>query len=952
MSLNNDEEQFKFVFEDESELLVPKNAIIEISPSFYFKNINKIDNNIIKMPKYIGYSDLDNFIKLFQKYISRLRQFNFDESFISIKILLENYSTNIAKFIQISEYFDNNSFSIILIKDCILTESKDNENSCDYNHRMNIDNVIILLYISYNKLKDINNQDKTIINKNNIINIEEELESTWLDLFIKSLEVIGKNLNYYFENDNETIINNKLWGFDKKIIDELYEKFSYNLIMRNYLINSNDEIELESNSYPNYIEIKELKRIINFLIKKRNQNDFFSLLSNEFMKIISEENINELNSLPNPTFILKININDISNYYEEYPICNSINMNNNHKIIIVVYYKKNEDTFNVALKLSKDRNDKINTSFDIVTFLSLTMIEEINNKQIHVKSLSPNKSMYDILKITNFTKIISDKEQNQHQKNEYLTLKLFLKPCYIYTLLSNYLFYDLENLYNNKNIPKLPKNLLNIIIQKKQLNKNDDIDYSSNETKNNNTDKIVNFLINWLDDEINIGEDISEIIKNIKWEYVSLPLIIEFLIKYSGQIMSDDIEFIFCKSLTKILNKFDGNINLLSQEIIHSIVASSKQINYISLFCENKKMKKFNLYEFMNQKRNLSLKLNNNDKNDISFNINNISDNNSNTNNINIENKNGNNINNIKNFYVEKINKNDINNKTTKNKSVSKENIFYSNNKNKENKIKVKEGNSKSPININNKLVNNSKNKNNISYINNNNICYNNYFTNCNNNFNIKIKLNDKIKKIISDNNKKKVIISQIKINSNSIKKNKKINNNNNTITPNKNYLNKTYFYTPKIKVKIDKCNVNGENLNKTINFKNLKNFDKLLMKNKIDKNKNRNKSVNYKHNSSNYSEYKNKTYIHDEKGEKSFYNYKKLYPPKDNKDNIENKKIKNNKNIKHISLINELLKMNKKGKNQNILEMKKNINTNNIKINKQNLTQINIDKKLLKDNI
>ena len=123
-------------------------------------------------------------------------------------------------------------------------------------------------------------------------------------------------------------------------------------------------------------------------------------------------------------------------------------------------------------------------------------------------------------------------------------------------------------------------------------------------------------------------------------------------------------------------------------------------------------------------------------------------------------------------------------------------------------------------------------------------------------------------------------------------------------------------------------------------------------MKNKIDKNKNRNKSVNYKHNSSNYSEYKNKTYIHDEKGEKSFYNYKKLNPPKDNKDNIDNKKNKNNKNIKHISLINELLKMNKKGKNQNILAMKKNINTNNIRINKQNLTQINIDKKLLKDNI
>ena len=379
MSLNNDED-FKFVFEDNSELLVSKNSIIEISPTFYFKNINNNEKNIVKMPKYIGFNDLDNFIKLFQKYISRLRQFNFDESFISIKLLLEGYSTNIEKFVQISEYFENNSFSIILIKDCLLSDSKDKDNNNNCHHKMNIDNVIILLHLSYNKLKEINNQDKTNNNKNSNNNIEEELESTWLDLFIKSLEMIGKNLNYYFENDNEIGINNKLWGFDKKIIDELYEKFSYNLIVKNYLINTNDEVSLDSNSYQNCIDIKELCKIVNFLIQKRNQNDFFGLLSNEYMKIISEENINEINSLPNPTFILKINVNDINNYYEEFSINNSLNMNDINKIVIVVYYKKNEDTFYVALKLSKDKNDKIISSFDIITFLSLALVEEIENK--------------------------------------------------------------------------------------------------------------------------------------------------------------------------------------------------------------------------------------------------------------------------------------------------------------------------------------------------------------------------------------------------------------------------------------------------------------------------------------------------------------------------------------------------------------------------------------------
>ena len=931
MSLNNDED-FKFVFEDNSELLVSKNSIIEISPTFYFKNINNNEKNIVKMPKYIGFNDLDNFIKLFQKYISRLRQFNFDESFISIKLLLEGYSTNIEKFVQISEYFENNSFSIILIKDCLLSDSKDKDNNNNCHHKMNIDNVIILLHLSYNKLKEINNQDKTNNNKNSNNNIEEELESTWLDLFIKSLEMIGKNLNYYFENDNEIGINNKLWGFDKKIIDELYEKFSYNLIVKNYLINTNDEVSLDSNSYQNCIDIKELCKIVNFLIQKRNQNDFFGLLSNEYMKIISEENINEINSLPNPTFILKINVNDINNYYEEFSINNSLNMNDINKIVIVVYYKKNEDTFYVALKLSKDKNDKIISSFDIITFLSLALVEEIENKQINVKSLTHNKSMHEILKITNFAKMIT---QNKTQENEYLTLKLFLKPCYIYTLLTNYLFYDLENLYNNKNISKLSKNLLNIIVQKRQLLKNEDIN-SSNEKdiKNNNTSKIVSFLINWLNDEINISEDISEIIKNIRWENVSISLIFEFLMKFSSQIISDDIEYIFSKSLSKLLNKFNGNINSISEEIIHSIVLSSKKLNYISMFCENKKIKKFNLYELMNQKRNISLQLNHNENNNNFINRN-ENDNQENGKN---NNKNGK-PNDINNFYKEKINKNEIN-ILKKKKSSSKDNTL--NNRNKKRKIKIENN---SPIN--NNFISNLKNKKNISFINSSDVCYNNFFTNCNNNFNINIKLNDKIKKIISDNNKKKVIISQIKVRANNF--NKKNNNfinyvKKNNITPNKQYLTNSSFYTPKIKVKIDKYNSNV--LNKTINIQNLKNLDKLLMKNKCDKNKDR--SVKNKCNNS--SDIKNKTYIQEAN---SYFSFKKYCQQKNSEDSMENNNYKKEKHKKHISLLNELIKMKKKGKNSNILAMKRKLNNNqSLKLNKQNLTQISINNKLIKDNI
>ena len=909
--MSNNEDEFKFIFEDKRELVVPKNRILEISQTFYFKNLNN-DENIIKMPKFIKYNDLDEFIKIFQKYISRLRQFNFDESFISIQLLIEGATINISKLIQLSEFFGNNTLSMILIKDCILSNNKDNINN---NHKMNLDNALILLFLSYNKLKDINSKEKTSIvneNDNGHQSLEVELENIWLDLFIKALEIIGNNLNYYFKNDKgDNPMKNKLWNFDKKIIDELYDKFSLNLILNNFTINTN-EIELENPNLSQCVDMKELNKIINFLIKKRNQNDFFSLLSNEFMKIISEENINEINNLPNPNFTLKISVNDINNYYEEYPINNSFNFNDNMKIVIVVYYKKNEDSFNVSIKLSKSKNEKMQTSFDIITFLSLASIEEIDNKQINVKSLTNNKSMYEILRITNFKKIISSKNDKvvSPSGSHYITLKVFLKPCFIYTMLCNYLFYNLENLYNNKNITKLSKNLLGIIIKKKRLVKNEED--KSNDIKNNNVDKIVMCLINWLNDEINIGEDISDIIKNIKWDYASLPLLFEFLIKYSIHIISDDIEYIFSKSLSRILRYFNLDINLISKEIIHSLILSSKKLNFISIFCENIKIKKFNFYDIMSKRRNISPQ---------------------------IDKKHGSTITNkanSNNLTIEKISKNDIT-IVSKNQSLNKD---ENNNIQKEgNKVKKK-----LKIGINNSPGENKllRNNNNISFINkNSDVYYNNYFTKCNNNFNINIIKTYKSKNYKNKRNislMDKNIISQIKIKkNNNIQRIKDdINNNSNAVTPNKKIkINTPISFSPKIKGKIGKFSSNKV----FINYQNLKNIDEKLMKEKLERKRNLKYLKNNKMKNNN-SENKNKSYINEGF---SYINYKKSCLPKNNNESLENYHSKKSKHTTHISLLNDLLNLNRKGKFQNSIAIKINQSLN---IKKNNITQINLDKK------
>jgi hypothetical protein len=169
-------------------------------------------------------------------------------------------------------------------------------------------------------------------------------------------------------------------------------------------------------------------------------------------------------------------------------------------------------------------------------------------------------------------------------------------------MLCNYLFYNFDELYNNKNIFKIPKSLLNSIIRKRQINNND-----------SNMDKIVICLFNWLNDEINIKEDISEIVENIKWNNISLTILFEFIIKYAKNISQKELEHIFLNSLIGRSKNYT-NIELFSQEIIKSLLISSKNMDYISLFCENRRLNKFNSYEMINQERNMSQNDNSHEK--------------------------------------------------------------------------------------------------------------------------------------------------------------------------------------------------------------------------------------------------------------------------------------------------------------------------------------------------
>ncbi len=547
---NNLEENFIFVFEDGREIILTQNEILEISPSFYYKSLTKTSNNIkIKIPNEINAEDLNSFIDVYKKGTITFNDNN-------INYLEEN--AKMTKFLLLSEFFENDSLSIALIKDYFLKGEK-----------INFENCLILLKISYKKLNDINNN-----NYNNI----EEIDNFWFELFLKSLEITGENLLFYFKDKNFNFENN---FFEKKIIDEIFEKFAKNLINNNFIITENLEKKEEN---INKINLSDLEFCINYLQSNRGKNNFFDLLTNEYMKICSEENIKEINNLPNPTFLLKLNINELENYYEEFSVDNEIDIKNEKKIIIIIFYRKIDDSLNVCFKL-ENKNSNFN-HFNIITFLSNVILDELNIKQINTKSITNNKSMISIFKMNNFSK-------NLKKKFDYLTIKIFLKPCFIHSILCSYLINNFNNLYYDPKITKISKQFLILILR----NKNYLV----------SADNFATAILNWLDDEINIREDISEIIENLNWEKVSFVFILEFVVKHSKIICDLDMQKIFINAIVnKIIflfdeENFEQKIKFFIEKIINELFSASNKLNYVKIFCENKKLNKISNFETSSQ---------------------------------------------------------------------------------------------------------------------------------------------------------------------------------------------------------------------------------------------------------------------------------------------------------------------------------------------------------------
>ena len=614
-------EMVKFLFYDETSLDFDKNLIISMSPTI-LDNIPKCNEYyIIRAPYGISKDDFSTFLYIYSNI-----------SYHTGPQIGSN-TKKLFSILKLMDFFNNEKFNIQIILNIIIPE-------------LNPNIAIDLIIFSYDKLCYFSERGK-------------EADNAYFELFYQALEELSKNEMLIIKNID------KLKSLDGKIIEELIQKTFRNLIFGKYLIekdedsainNSNsrndhihsdinqmnyfEENEVESGDYNKkkkieeaknnnkiikIINIKNLKNLINFLMKINNLDNIFSLLTKEYMSLLSSESINELQSMPNPSFQVKIPVAIYENYYEEFPL--DININN-QLLTLVIFFKIGDKSINACIKLSnkkheknqnKDKENQTNNNkynFEILTFLTNVLVEKdkkILTMQSNLTSLTNNKSMYSILKIPHFNSEIKSSDTTTNTSNryneingdeksmEYFLITVQIKLCYIYSIVSSYLLQDFNNYVNDKNISKLSKQLFILLIKNQKLNK-----------KNENN--LIKSILLWLDDEINIKEDISEIFYLIKWDEIDDDLIFELLIKYSHIILNDDsLENLF---LDIYINKFGQN--KIVESTILKFFKAIKKIEFHKLFGQIKKNEKIieNLktQKFQNDMNIKELILNNNKK--------------------------------------------------------------------------------------------------------------------------------------------------------------------------------------------------------------------------------------------------------------------------------------------------------------------------------------------------
>ena len=703
--------QIQFSFYNKESIDYDYNLIYSINPKIILtkSKINESGKYIISLPQIIKKDDLVEFLLLYMKNNKFEDNANFFNESRNKFISIINDKDKFESLLEMLIFFNNETYTNFLINNIFIPELKKEK-------------IIKYLLFSYRLIK---------LNKNN----DCEISSSYMNLFNLCLDKI--------ENDEKYVINNyehlKILGKEKirKIIDKIF----YNLIYSNCLLNLDEESEDESldivvsdedsnmnetsnlnennnneivrnkfneDSEENFgicynnnginrsfsslkknnshiLNIKDYRKLITILMDISNNHNIYELLSYEYINILSQEKIYDLNGYGKKNFFQKkIYLNNIKNnnlIYEEIPLDIIIN---NKTVFFVIFFQPFERAINVCIKLKDNKipgDNKLfkhlddgDYCFKLFTFYITVQISKgqnifSNKKHSTVISLTNNKSMYNIFKSSINNEFPLDKYNNEGSE-QYFMIKSEIKICSIYTAIISYLLQDFNSFYKDEHLSKISKQLFILIMNNKNLDKK-------------NSNDIVNSILIWLNDDANIKEDISEIFYNINWESVDEALIFELMVKYAHFIINNEsLQIMFSKIFEE---KYGGGEMI--KNLINNILSASKKINYEQIFTQMKRNVKFN-NAFINHNSYYVMNNNyiNNEKsgNNVDGGLNNKQKSESKYQN------NNNSINNEKNIVIRKNKSNDYKfikgNNNIKNKNIKDNKNINTNEQNKKNK--------------------------------------------------------------------------------------------------------------------------------------------------------------------------------------------------------------------------------------------------------------------------
>ena len=610
--------QIQFSFYNKESIDYDYNLIYSINPKIILtkSKINESGKYIISLPQIIKKDDLVEFLLLYMKNNKFEDSANFFNESRNKFISIINDKDKFESLLEMLIFFNNETYTNFLINNIFIPELKKEK-------------IIKYLLFSYRLIK---------LNKND----DCEISSSYMNLFNLCLDKI--------ENDEKYIINNyehlKILGKEKirKIIDKIF----YNLIYSNCLLNLDEESDDESldivvsdedsnmnetsilnennnneivwnkfneDSEENFgicynnnginrsftslkknnshiLNIKDYRKLITILMDISNNHNIYELLSYEYINILSQEKIYDLNGYGKKNFFQKkIYLNNIKNnnlIYEEIPLDIIIN---NKTVFFVIFFQPFERAINVCIKLKDNKipgDNKLfkhlddgDYCFKLFTFYITVQISKghnifSNKKHSTVISLTNNKSMYNIFKSSINNEFPLDKYNNEGSE-QYFMIKSEIKICSIYTAIISYLLQDFNSFYKDEHLSKISKQLFILIMNNKYLDKK-------------NSNDIVNSILIWLNDDVNIKEDITEIFYNINWESVDEALIFELMVKYAHFIINNEsLQIMFSKIFEE---KYGGGEMI--KNLINNILSASKKINYEQIFTQMKRNVKFN----------------------------------------------------------------------------------------------------------------------------------------------------------------------------------------------------------------------------------------------------------------------------------------------------------------------------------------------------------------------